>query len=154
MILFYSLPYLFSTVFTIPENCAEIYSGDGKYLFFCNAGDSLYGYNAGTQEFDRLLIWTGVNIVSSHILCLSMLDNEQIAAVISSNGKVEIASLQKVNQADLPKTTILNYATLGLRSDVRSEIVEFNKAHQDCRIEVHDYSEYNIGGIGRRELAN
>lgn len=132
--------------YVLPENCAEIYSGNGKYLFFCNAGDSLYGYNAGTQEFDRLLIWTGVNIDSSHILCLSMLDNEQIAAVISSNGKVEVASLQKVNQADLPQTTILNYATLGLRSDVRSEIVEFNKAHQDCRIEVHDYSEYNIGG--------
>ena len=132
--------------YVLPENYAEIYSGNGKYLFFCNAGDSLYGYNAGTQEFDRLLIWTGVNIDSSQILCLSMLDNEQIVAVISSNGEVEVASLQKVNQADLPETTILNYATLGLRSDVRSEIVEFNKAHQDCRIEVHDYSEYNIGG--------
>ena len=132
--------------YVLPENCAEIYSGNGKYLFFCNAGDSLYGYDIETQEFERLLIWTGVNIDSSQILCLSMLDNEQIVAVISSNGEVEVASLKKVNQTDLPETTILNYATLGLRSDVRSSIVEFNKAHQGCRIEVHDYSEYNIGG--------
>lgn len=132
--------------YVLPENCAEIYSGNGKYLFFCNAGDSLYGYDTEAQEFERLLIWTGVNIDSSQILCLSMLDNEQIVAVISSNGEAEVASLKKVNQTDLPETTILNYATLGLRSDVRSSIVEFNKAHQGCRIEVHDYSEYNIGG--------
>ena len=81
--------------YVLPENCAEIYSGNGKYLFFCNAGDSLYGYNAGTQKFDRLLIWTGVNIDSSQILCLSMLDNEQIVAVISSNGEVEVCFFAK-----------------------------------------------------------
>jgi len=132
--------------YALPESSAQIYSGSGKYLFFCNAGDSLYGYNVDTQKFERLLIWTGVNIDSSQILCLTVLNDEQLAVVLSSNGKFELASVSKVNPADLPETTVLNYATLGLRSDVRADIVEFNKAHQDYRIEVNDYSEYNIGG--------
>ena len=131
-------------LYALPESSTQIYSGNGEHLFFCTSGDSLYGYNAKKQELERLLIWTGVNIDSSQILALSVFDDEELAVVISSGRQSEIAYLKKADSETVPETITLNYATLGIRSDVRADIVEFNKSHPDFRIEVHDYSEYNI----------
>ncbi|MDE6881396.1 MAG: hypothetical protein K2P20_08560, partial [Oscillospiraceae bacterium] len=45
----------------------------------------------------------------------------------------------------LPQKTTLSYACMGLGYDVRNQIIEFNKASTQYRIEVMDYSEFNTG---------
>lgn len=129
--------------YPLPAGSNKIYPGSGEYSFFCNSGDSLYGYSSKTEDFERLLSWTSVNINSEAVLWLSALDNEQLVAIVHSNGKTETAVMTKTDPSTLPEKTVLTYATLQLRSDVRADIIEFNKSHPNCKIEVKDYSEYN-----------
>lgn len=127
--------------YTLPVRCGEVWSGGGGYLFFCGSGDALYGYSAETGELVWLLSWTGVDINSGRVLCLSALEEGRLVAVASTDSGAEIAVLTPADPDSLPEGAVLTYATLDLRSDVRAEIVEFNKAHPACRIEVRDYSE-------------
>ena len=137
---------------TLPESCGSIYGGSGEYLFFCDSGDSLYGYNTETGALERLLSWTGVNINSGGVLCLSVLEDGRLAVVTDVGGSTEIAVLTPTDPDTLPEITVLTYATLSLDSETRTRIVEFNKAHTDCRIEARDYSEFGDLTAARTRL--
>ena len=76
--------------YPLPAGSNKIYPGSGEYSFFCNSGDSLYGYSSKTENFERLLSWTSVNINSEAVLWLSVLDNEQLVAIVHSNGKTSL----------------------------------------------------------------
>ena len=125
-----------------PSN-TKVYAGGDRYLFYCDNGDSLYGYDPVEESFERILSWTGVDIDSGSVLCVSPLEDGRLAAVINMNDGTQIAVMNEVKASELPEKTTLIYATMGLRSDVRADIVEFNKTHTGLRIEVRDYSEYN-----------
>ena len=131
--------------YPLPKNCGGVWSGGGEFLFFCSSGDALYGYRTGEQQLDRLLSWTDVDINSDSLLALSVLEDGRLAAVVEESG-AETVVLTPTDPASLPEKSTVSYATLGLRREVRSAIVAFNKAHPDCRVEVRDYSELNTAG--------
>lgn len=126
--------------YLLPARYAKVYDGSGDWLFFCDSGDALYGYNTDRGRLERLLSWTGMSINCESIGCLAVLEDGRLFAVV---GGEETALLTPADPAELPEVTVLTYATLGLDSETRAKIVEFNKAHTDCRIEVRDYSEYS-----------
>lgn len=133
--------------YTLPARYDKVYDGSGDWLFFCDSGDALYGHSAGTGEPERLLSWTGMSINCENIDCLAALEDGRLFAVVEGE---ETAVLTPTDPAELPKVTVLTYATLGLDSETRAKIVEFNKAHPDCRIEVRDYSEYSSDDFSAR----
>ena len=138
--------------YPLPVGGGRVYGGGGDWLYFCTGGDSLYGYDIEAGRLERLLSWTGVGINSEKVRCVAPLEDGRLAAVVSGT---EIAILTPTDPAALPEMTVLTYAALSLDSGTRSKIVEFNKAHPDCRIEVQDYSEYNTGtdpSAGRTRL--
>lgn len=126
--------------YILPACCDKVYDGSGGWLFFCTSGDSLYGYNAGRERLERLLSWTGTNINCESVGGLAALEDGRLFAVV---GGEETVLLSPTDLASLPEMTVLTYAALSLDSETRSKIVEFNKAHPNCRIEVRDYSEYS-----------
>lgn len=141
--------------YTLPTGDGMIYNGGGGWLFFCDNGDSLYGYSIETGKLERILSWTGVGVKSYEVRCLAPLENGRLLAVTSQFDSAETVVLTPTDPASLPEMTVLTYATLSLDSETRSRIVEFNKAHPDCRIEARDYSEYNNGpdpSAGRTRL--
>ena len=132
-----------------------IYNGGGGWLFFCDNGDSLCGYSIGTGQLERILSWTGVGVKSYEVRCVAPLEDGRLLAVTKQFHSAETVVLTPTDPASLPEMTVLTYAALSLDSGTRSKIVEFNKAHPDCRIEVQDYSEYNTGtdpSAGRTRL--
>lgn len=138
--------------YVLPACYDKVYDGSGGWLFFCTSGDSLYGYNAGGERLERLLSWTGTNINCESVSGLAALEDGRLFAVV---GGEETVLLSPTDPASLPEMTVLTYAALSLDSETRSKIVEFNKAHPNCRIEVRDYSEYNTGtdpSAGRTRL--
>lgn len=138
--------------YVLPACYDKVYDGSGDWLFFCTSGDSLYGYNAGGERLERLLSWTGTNINCESVSGLAALEDGRLFAVV---GGEETVLLSPTDPASLPEITVLTYAALSLNSETRSKIVEFNKAHPGCRIEVRDYSEYNTGAdpsAGRTRL--
>ena len=138
--------------YTLPASCGSVYSGGGSCLFFCDSGDALYGYSTETGALERLWSWTGVNINSGRVHCLSVLEDGRLAVVTDADGGAEIAVLTPADPDALPEMMVLAYATLSLDGGTRARIVEFNKAHTDCRIEARDYSEYGDPAAARTRL--
>lgn len=141
--------------YALPIGDGMIYNGGGGWLFFCDNGDSLCGYSIGTGQLERILSWTGVGVKSYEVRCLAPLEDGRLLAVTKQFHSAETVVLTPTDPAALPEMTVLTYAALSLDSGTRSKIVEFNKAHPDCRIEVQDYSEYNTGtdpSAGRTRL--
>lgn len=141
--------------YALPIGDGMIYNGGGGWLFFCDNGDSLCGYSIGTGQLERILSWTGVGVKSYEVRCLAPLEDGRLLAVTKQFHSAETVVLTPTDPASLPEMTVLTYAALSLDSGTRSKIVEFNKAHPDCRIEVQDYSEYNTGtdpSAGRTRL--
>lgn len=126
--------------YILPACYDKVYDGSGGWLFFCTSGDSLYGYNAGGERLERLLSWTGTNINCESVGGLAALEDGRLFAVAAGE---ETVLLSPTDPASLPEMTVLTYAALALDSETRSKIVEFNKSHPNCRIEVRDYSEYS-----------
>lgn len=141
--------------YALPIGDGMIYNGGGGWLFFCDNGDSLCGYSIGTGQLERILSWTGVGVKSYEVRCVAPLEDGRLLAVTEQFHSAETVVLTPTDPASLPEMTVLTYAALSLDSGTRSKIVEFNKAHPDCRIEVQDYSEYNTGtdpSAGRTRL--
>ena len=141
--------------YALPIGDGMIYNGGGGWLFFCDNGDSLCGYSIGTGQLERILSWTGVGVKSYEVRCVAPLEDGRLLAVTKQFHSAETVVLTPTDPASLPEMTVLTYAALSLDSGTRSKIVEFNKAHPDCRIEVQDYSEYNTGtdpSAGRARL--
>ena len=134
--------------YALPIGDGMIYNGGGGWLFFCDNGDSLCGYSIGTGQLERILSWTGVGVKSYEVRCVAPLEDGRLLAVTKQFHSAETVVLTPTDPASLPEMTVLTYAALSLDSGTRSKIVEFNKAHPDCRIEFRPEGR---GGAERQE---
>ncbi|MDE7245100.1 MAG: hypothetical protein K2O18_14165 [Oscillospiraceae bacterium] len=125
----------------------SIYDGAGKYLFYYDSGDSLYGYNTDTNTGERLFSWSSADINVDDLMFFTFLDDGRVAAMTRSYGsegtKYEIAILSEADASVLANKTILTYATMSMDQQVRNNIIAFNRSSDKYRIEIRDYSEYN-----------
>ena len=133
--------------YPLPYGANEYYNGTGKYLFYYNSGESLYGYDAGAGEGEKLLSWSDADINVDSLVFFALLEDGRIAAMTQNWGtdgpNIELAVLKQTDRSELPEKTTLTFATMYLDSSTRSGIIKFNKSSDKYRIEIHDYSEYN-----------
>ena len=137
-----------TTEYEMPYAAAsQVYDGAGKYLFYYNSGESLYGYNAESQEGEKLLSWSTADINMDRLVFFTFLEDGRVVAMTQDWGEegqtIELAVLEETERSTVPEKTILTFATMGLSSDMRSSIIKFNKSSDKYRIEIRDYSEYN-----------
>ena len=141
--------------YPLPYSANNIYNGSEKYLFYYNSGESLYGYNAETQEGERLLSWSAADINMDRLGFFTFLADGRVAAMsqdwvrtnqgddYSTKQVTELAILEEKDASVLADKTVLTFATMGLGSDMRASIIKFNKTSDKYRIEIRDYSEYS-----------
>lgn len=133
--------------YPMPANLGSVYSGSGKYLFYYDNGDSLYGYDVKKEEGEKILSWSSADINRSNLAFFTILEDGRVAAMTRSWGEngmeTEIAILTEQDASVLADRTILTYATMYLDYDMREKIIDFNKSQTDYRIEIKDYSEFN-----------
>ena len=129
----------------------NLYSGGGDYLFYYMNGDALYGYRAeaeeGKPQEQRLLSWLESDINADNISFFSFLSDGRVVVMTESwyggNDDIPLAILTETDRSELPEKTTLTYATMGISSDERSRILEFNRNSSTHRIQITDYSEYS-----------
>ena len=131
-----------------------LYPGQEDRLLCYDSGDSLYTYTeTGAQ---RLFSWSGADVDHSQVRAFSFLPDGRGAALVAEEewtAKYQVALLSP-SEGDGEKT-VLTLATLGLDSDTRTKILNFNRTSDKYRIQVRDYSEYNTGddpAAGRTKL--
>lgn len=133
--------------YPMPTNVGSVYTGSGKYLFYYDNGDSLYGYDAKKEEGVKLLSWSSADINRSDLAFFTFLEDGRVAAMTRTWGEngmeTEIAILTEQDASVLSDRTILTYATMNLDYSMREKIIDFNKSQSKYRIEIKDYSEFN-----------
>ncbi|MGM9607358.1 MAG: hypothetical protein ACI3XJ_07625 [Oscillospiraceae bacterium] len=133
--------------YPMPTNVGSVYPGSGRFLFYYDNGDSLYGYNAQKEAGEKILSWSSADINRSDLAFFTFLEDGRVAAMTRTWGEngmeTEIAILTEQDASVLADRTILTYATMYLSYDMRERIIDFNKSQSDYRIEIRDYSEFN-----------
>lgn len=133
----------------------RVYSGQGERLLCYDSGDSLYTFTADGAQ--RIFSWSGADVDRSQVRSFTFLPDGRGAALVADEtawpAKYQVALLSPA-EGDGEKT-VLTLATLGLDSDTRTKILNFNRTNGKYRIQVRDYSEFNTGddpAAGRTKL--
>lgn len=129
----------------LPGSAGKLYAGEGETLFCCTAGDSLYRYVPGGGSGERMLSWSGAGVDQSAVRGLALLPEGRAAVLLGEQGAYELMALTPASQEELAGRTVLTLATMGLSSDIRAKVLDFNRTSASCRIAVQDYSEFNVG---------
>ena len=143
--------------YELPSSAYTAYTGSDKYLFYYDNNDSLYGYNAETQEGEKILSWISSDINKSNLEFFTFLGDGRVLAMTrdwrgGSGPKIELAILTEQPASVLADKTVLTYATMYLGYDIRNKIIDFNKSSSKYRIEVRDYAEFNTNEDGNAGL--
>lgn len=154
------------TEYLLPTNVYSFYPGGGEYLFYYQVNDSVMGFKAGepdgngagTGEGEHLFSWIEADINRDNVRSFFFLPDGRIAAILQEwdrnyeNRTNSVVILTSTPRDQLPEKTTLVYATLYLNYNARSQIIDFNKKSDSCRIEVRDYAEYNTDDSGNAAL--
>lgn len=141
---------------SMPSNVYSPMPGFGEYEYIFQRNSAFYGFSQGTEP-EKLFSWIDCDVDSSTINNYQFLEDGTVYALQGGsleNDSYSVIVLRQVDASTLPEKQILTLACLYLPWDLRTEIIEFNKSHQDVRINVADYSQYateedNYTGIQR-----
>ncbi len=120
----------------------RIYDGNEKYDFFYSSGDSLYGWSAENAAPEKVLSWSGAGVDKGQVETLALLPDGRGTAALRE-GHLARAGAAGMGEEELAGRTVLTLATMGLSSETRARVLEFNRTSSQYRIEIQDYSEYN-----------
>ena len=127
-------------------SAGKLCDGNEKYDFLYTSGDSLYGWSREASAPEKLLSWSGAGVDRGQVQALALLPDGQGAAVLREGmwqASYSLARLAPAGEDALAGRTVLTLATMGLDSETRARVLEFNRTSGTHRIEVRDYSEYN-----------
>ena len=125
----------------------DVYTGNGTFSFFYRSGDSLYGWAKDGTAPEKLLSWSGAGVDCGQVTALTFQADGQGAALLRDGGgwpvTYSLARLSPAGDEALAGRTVLTLATMGMSSETRTRVLEFNRTNSRYYIEVRDYSEYN-----------
>ena len=130
---------------SLPYAAYQLYSSAGSYTFCYMDSSTLYGYDIDTQTSTKLALLINCDIDESSLRSVFMDENDELICLLSdySSDKTELARVKQVDAASLPKVTTLRLACNYINQDLSSQVLNFNRANKDVRIEVVDYSQFN-----------
>jgi hypothetical protein len=116
---------------------------DDAYDFYYNNEYGCYGYDMDQKLSTQLLNYEMSDLVCEDYYKMQVLDNQEfITSDLSSEHT--FVWLTQGDDSTLKSKEVITYGTVSLGADsdeVKKLIVQFNKEHEDCRIELKDYSQ-------------
>ena len=138
----------FTESYPTPSGVYELIPGDENFDVYYTSGAELWGCRLEEQEFESVLNWLDSGVNSDLLSHPTLRPDGTILAVENSwSGRLGTASLVTLRPAPadaFEEKQTLTLATLSLDTEARSAITDFNRQNDSCRIEVLDYSAYNI----------
>ncbi len=140
-----------SESFELPDDAWDPIQGSGDYDLYYTSGVKLYGYKLGAEEPDFILDWMSCDVNGESLNDVYVGSDGTVSALVNhfrNRGSqmtvdYEIAYLTQVPYESVPEKTHLSLACLYPSSDMLDMVIDFNRGHENCRIDVKDYSEYN-----------
>ena len=130
----------------MPANVWNVYPGDDAYDFYYKNNDNIYGYTFASDTKDKLVDWMACDVDTSNMYDSGMLSDGRVVGMTqdwsSDTAAYQLIVLHRIDASEVKEKTVLTLACMGLDWSLRSKIVEYNKANDQYRIQVVDYSEY------------
>ncbi len=134
----------------LPYGAYQLYSGFGEYDFlYTPNNNTFYGYDLETGTSEKLFSWLDCDVNSANLESYTVMSDGSVFALEREYDRETYEStyntvrLTRVDRSELPEKQEIVLACQWLDYDLRSRVLDFNKAHDDIRIVVRDYSEYN-----------
>ena len=127
----------------------EFISGGGDYDAYYTSNGQVYGYNLGDEEGQPIFSWTGCDINNNFIQLSKSTEDGRILGITGQWDKAEDTTdyeyftIYQVPYESLPQKAQLSMAVLYLDVNTQNAVINFNRSHDDVRIELRDYSQYN-----------
>lgn len=120
----------------------DIYSGSGDCDVFLAGGSNLYSLDLETGKQEKLLNFVSCGI--AYMGNIAAVDGESF--LVSADAGSSLLLLTKSQLSG--ETVALTLALSGNDTEVRADIAKWNREHADIKIEVLDYSIYDVDGSG------
>ncbi len=116
---------------------------DTDLLLTNNLG--VYTWNIGDAEPKMIMNYVNSDLPTNNVRYVQMVDDQHFVAIYNDleTWEQRCAFFTHVDPADIPDKEVLVLGGLYVGSDIKSKIIEFNKASDRYRITVKDYSVYN-----------
>lgn len=134
-----------STVYSfgVSDNVTGIFPGD-SYDLYLSEENAVYGLNLDGTDPVKVIDYvnsdmdiTGINEL------VEVEDGSYIAAISDIEGNSEVDLLKPVDASTLANRTVITLGCYYLDYNVREQIFAYNKSHDDVRIQILDYSQYD-----------
>ena len=140
------LPFIFYAYNITDGGAYDVYLSDDKGIF---------GYNLGDQAPTPIMDFLGSDFASYGLNQLYFVDEDSFIALYYHEEGTTLSRFTRVPANEVVEKTELVLGCYYLDSEIKSEIIRFNKESDAYRIRVLDYSDYNTAedySIGRTRL--
>lgn len=139
----------FGKTIAMPRQAYDPIAGGGDYDLYYTNGINLMGFKMETGESEQVLNWINCDVNGDNIGSFFIDDEGTIVGISNEydNKKDEyvnsLVTISKVPYESVPYKEPITLAVQYLDWDIRDDIIKFNRTHDDVRIEVIDYEQYN-----------
>lgn len=121
------------------------YSGTGSnWDMLASNSIGIWGFNWGDTEMTKIMdfILSDFEGTSAYNL-KAVSDKEFVANYYDTDWNYKVATFTKVPAEQVKDKYIMTLACYYMDSEIRKQVIEFNRSHDDVRITLNDYSLYN-----------
>ena len=135
--------------YPIQGDLYQAVAGGGDYDFYYNNGVNFFGYKLADGTTEKLFNWINCDVDNSNINGYLVTDDGKVIAISNEwddnyeNVTTSLITMEQVPSDTLPQKQTITLAVQYLDWEARSQIIKFNRSHENVRIELQDYSEYN-----------
>lgn len=139
----------FSESMPVSFNAYNAVPGTGEYDLYYTNGANFYGYSMEKDESEKLFNWLSCDVNGERLGQINVDEDGTITGYLSEyNDKNETYDFQRITVKKVPYDSVphketIRLACIGYDYDLADEIIKFNRANDQYRIEMQDYSEYN-----------
>lgn len=122
----------------------NLYQGSNTDLLLTNS-TGVYTWNMGDAEPTPLMNYVNSDLTAQNMFLIQQIDDRHFVGIYTdlANWESKCAYFTYVDPADIPDKEVLVLGCEYLGSILRSQVIDFNKASQEYRITIKDYSIYN-----------
>lgn len=126
------------------EYSYNLYKGSNTDLLLTNS-TGIYTWNVGDTEPTPLMNYVNSDLSANNLNFIQQIDDRHFVGLYNDleTWKQKCAYFTYVDPADIPDKEVLVLGSEYLGSDLKSQVIEFNKTSKEYRITIKDYSIYN-----------
>ena len=136
--------------YTISAGLYDAIPGSNGYDLYYTSGSNFYGLKLEEGIPEKLFNWINCDVNSNNLSRVSVRSDGSIVGVINewdnktNKVSMDLVTVKQVPYESAPHKETITLGCLYLDYNAQDQLVKFNRSNDKYRIEVRDYSEYNM----------